>query len=440
MKLAILCACVILLAATTCPAEVEYDAYGGAKAVQGQAQGRFTLQKVGERWWLMTPDGHGFVSLGIAHILQGIQQPLFKDKYNSSQADFLADVAKNMKAWGFNSAGYGCSNKANLEIAKHLPFMISIEVLFTNHWRATDFHYDDVFDPDWQTKAAAEIAAFCKPAKDQKNLIGYYTTDAPTWTLRKARKGQPDWLGFYRALPAKSPGKAKYVEFLVQRLGAVDAVTKRYKVTADSADALKALTDWPLDAANAEILADDEAFLALIAKEYYGVCHAAIRKNDPDHLYFGDRYFDTDIPEVVLREALPFLDGVAIQPNDKGKFNRELFDKVYTAAKKPILICDWAVNFPTPENPKVMWGAFDTEDLAADAYDAYLKAAFATPYLLGIHRCTYIDLPRPTVLKQGLIRQNGTPYETTVKRYTEIHRQLYERVYSSPVPNADPTR
>jgi hypothetical protein len=35
-------------------------------------------------------------------------------------------------------------------------------------------------------------------------------------------------------------------------------------------------------------------------------------------------------------------------------------------------------------------------------------------------------------MKQGLIRENGTPYETTAKQHTKIHRRLYEQVYSSP--------
>jgi len=321
-------------------------------------------------------------------------------------------------------------------MGKNLPFMVSIEVLFTSRWPAGEFHYDDVFDTEWQRKAAAEIRQFCQPVRDQKNLIGYYVTDGPWWGLRKV-KGQPDWLGYYRSLPAKAPGKRQYVECLVKRLGSVEAVTKRYRIAADSAEALQAVTDWPVDANNAEILADDEEFLGLIAKEYYRVCQAAIRQNDPNHLFFGDRYFDVDIPKPVLRAALPYIDGVAVQPNDKGKFNREFFDRIYAEANKPILICDFAVNFPTPEHPKVMWAGSDTEEATADAYEAFLRAALATPYMFGVHRCTYIDLARPTVLKQGLVRENGTPYETTVRRYTEIHRQLYERVYSGSSPKPE---
>ena len=428
--------CLVLLAATACSAEVKYDQYGGTQSVRGKPKGVFSLAKLDDHWWLLTPDGNGFISMGVVHILQGTTQSIFQTKYNGSDAryGYVDDAAKNLKAWGFNSAGYQSTGKTNVEMAKYLPFMVSIEVLFTSRWRGDKFHYDDVFDPAWQRKATKEIGQFCQPVRGHKNLIGYYITDIPCWSLRKV-EGHPDWLGYYRSLPANTPGKQRYIAYLVERLGSVEAVAARYGVTAASDKALQAIVDWPIDAADAAILADDEAFLGLIAKEYYRICHAAIRQNDPNHLFFGDRYYDIDIPESVLRAALPYVDGIAIQPSGKEQFNRARFDHVYALADKPIIICDWAYSFPTLEHPKVMWVSFKTEDAAADAYETFLNDAFATPYILGVHRCTYIDLLRPTnVLKQGLIREDGTPYETTVKRYAEIHRKLYERVYANRLP------
>lgn len=432
---------ILLAAATVCFAEVKYDQYGGAQSVQGKAKGVFSVAKFNDRWWLLTPDGNGFISMGVVHILQGTSQPVFKAKYGGSEAGhgYVDDAAKNLKAWGFNTGGYQSTTKTNLEMAKYLPFVVSMEILATSRWQAEKFHYDDVFDPVWQRKTAKEIEQVCQPVRDQKNLIGYCITDIPSWTLRKA-DGHPDWMGYYRSLPADAAGKQRYVAYLVERLGSVQAIASRYGVTAASEKDLQAVTEWPIDAADATILADDEAFVVLIAKEYYRLCHTAIRQSDPNHLFFGDRYCDIDVPEPVLRAALPYLDALAIQPTGH-KFNRDRFDRIYKIADKPILICDWAYSFSTPEHPKTMWVSFNTEDEAADAYEAYLNDAFAAPYMLGVHRCQYIDRPRPGTLKQGLIREDGTPYETTVKRYTEIHRKLYERMYTKQfAPTSGPTK
>ncbi|NLF02934.1 MAG: hypothetical protein GX601_18375 [Anaerolineales bacterium] len=418
----------VTMLATTSAAfgQERVDRYGGALSVQGKATGFFSLARLDDRWWLVTPEGHGFVSMGVVHLRQSQRSPLVQQRYGGDPKAFMADAAANLRAWGFNTAGYGCTYKDALEIPEPLPYLVSIEVLFTSMWRGGEFHYDDVFDSAWQRAAREEIAAFCRPVRDDRALIGYYLTDTPAWRLK--RRGEGDWLTYYRSLPADAPGKRRYVEFLVERLGSVEAVAGRYGVKADTAEGLRAATGWSIDLADRQILADDEAFVAVIAQEYYRLCHEAIRANDRNHLIFGDRYFDADIPETILQAALPYVDAIAIQPPAKAQFARPLFDKVYAVAGKPILICDFAMNFPTPEYPKVMWASFPTEDAAADAYEAWLRDAFATPYILGVHRCTYVDQPK-NVLKQGLVRLDGTPYETTVRRYAQVHRALYERLY-----------
>jgi len=124
--------------------------------------------------------------------------------------------------------------------------------------------------------------------------------------------------------------------------------------------------------------------------------------------------------------------GIAIQPvSSGGIFEKTVFDEVYDLTGKPLIICDFAVNFPTQEHPNIMWDAgAKTEEQAADIYEIFLKAAFATPYVVGVHRCTYIDKPSPEgILKQGLIRQDGTPCEITVRKYKEIHQRLLRRLY-----------
>lgn len=44
------------------------DSYGGALAIQGKSIDWFSVQKIRDRWWFVTPEGHGMVSLGIMHI------------------------------------------------------------------------------------------------------------------------------------------------------------------------------------------------------------------------------------------------------------------------------------------------------------------------------------------------------------------------------------
>ena len=45
------------------------DAYGGAMTIKAQATGYFWLKEINGRWFFITPEGHGFIPLGVNHLL-----------------------------------------------------------------------------------------------------------------------------------------------------------------------------------------------------------------------------------------------------------------------------------------------------------------------------------------------------------------------------------
>ncbi len=417
---------------------LKLDGYGGAMSIRGQATGWFAVQQVNGRWWLVTPDGHGMISLAVVHILQGAYQPIFKEAYKGDAVAYAKDVAENLRHWGFNSAGYGCVWKSRDEaMAGELPFMVSMEDLLGMSRFSKAQERPDLFDLTTRQALAGRIAEHVNPVKDSKNLMGYFYDDAVLWWSVAERKKGIDWAMAYRKLPATAPGKAQYVDFLLSRHQTAAAINPIYGTTAADRAALLAETAWPKALPeDPAVVEDDKAFVPVVARQFYNICHDEIRNLDPNHLIFGDRYFGTDLPNLdgVLKEAAPYVDVISIQPFDKDHFNGELYDKVAAATGKPIVFCDFAVDFATPQYPSGMWGSWPTEDKAADIYAQFLDDAFSKPYMIGIHRCTYIDLPRPTMLKQGLVQQDGKPYVRTVQRYAEIHKKLYEHLYGADVP------
>src|SRR5262245_27137724 len=55
------------------------DQYGGLRAVRSEASGFFRVEKR-DRWWLVTPAGHGWLGFGVNHVTPGwLNQP-----YNAS--------------------------------------------------------------------------------------------------------------------------------------------------------------------------------------------------------------------------------------------------------------------------------------------------------------------------------------------------------------------
>jgi hypothetical protein len=355
----------------------------------GDATGMFHLGKINGRDCLIAPDGNPFLTLGVNHV-QAIQQngdpDIFSKQYGRDWEKACAAAHEDFRRWGFNTAGYGSPEP----LRRMMPCMVpSYLTKNANYLSDQEFFYSDIFDPNVQEKMKDQLRDLVRTNKDNPNLIGYYWTDTPQWDLERARRKRgTDWVSMIRELPASAPGKKRYERFL------------------------------------AEGGASDEDFLRLIARELYKVIGEETRRLHPDALIFGERYLMNDHPNCVLEEALPYIDVLSIQPGG-AEFNGAFFDRLHKKTGKPILLCDHQSSFATTDYPKTMWQQLESEEAVGKAYAQYLKDAFTKPYIIGYHRCQYIDRcdAHSGVLKQGMIREDGTPYKTLMKYVLEANEQ-----------------
>lgn len=146
-------------------------------------------------------------------------------------------------------------------------------------------------------------------------------------------------------------------------------------------------------------------------------------------MIFGERYAGAALPWEVIQEALPWIDVVSVQPNP-ATFPADSFDRLYKETGKPIMICDHSVSFNTPEHSNVMWNTLPDIDAVGKSYQRYLQEGFSTPYLIGYSRCQYINRFKGSrkILKQGLLKADGTPYPELVKWVTKVNWGLHERL------------
>ena len=83
-----------------------------AKTTQLEPDGFFTLGKRKDHWWLITPDGKPFFTMGVNHIDPAtLRYPenihIWREKYGGSTVRWIKEsVAPNLKKWGFNSVGW----------------------------------------------------------------------------------------------------------------------------------------------------------------------------------------------------------------------------------------------------------------------------------------------------------------------------------------------
>ena len=119
-----------------------------------------------------------------------------------------------------------------------------------------------------------------------------------------------------------------------------------------------------------------------------------ITKCDPDHLIFGDRFaFNTYDPDVV-KEMLPYVDAIAIQPPFQSAYPGDRYDEIYKLAGKPIILCDFAIRFKDGDKDIRNWKPAENSVAAGEAYTEYVRAALDTNYILGMFWCNPVDTPR----------------------------------------------
>jgi len=437
--------------------EITFDAHGGDERVQLEATGFFRAEKVCERWWLVTPEGHPFYSQGVNNITPygdtGLETGVANyaetvaDEYES--LDAWADTAvERLAAWSLNTAG--CWSNADLMFPR-MPYAYSLG-LASDDW--VEGTVADYFDPDWIAEVEANAAAAADRATDP-DLIGYFIDNEIRWG--------PDWRGFdtllqlYLELPAGAAGKDVAVQLLLDELGDVDGINDLLGTAFADEDALREATEgWDaLDHDCGGIAADlTTAFLTLAADQYFAVATHAIRAHDADHMILGNREVSVTTRLEVYQAAEPYLDAFSIN-------NYVFFDVVSEGAIElsgsldpadgfaalhgyvdmPILITEFgfrADDSGLPNSWPPQYPTLDTQEDRADAFEEYAVEHQAVPWIVGYHWFEWVDQPPDGRFdgednNWGLVSEQDEVYEAVTGRMAEVNPRVWEHL-QVPVP------
>jgi len=102
----------------------EQDRFGGTARIHGEATGFFRIEEIDGRWWFITPDGHGFLSLAVNHIDSAcLKYPdnvhVWNDRYGDERSFCENGVRYDLKDWGFNTVGW--SQEVHVRQRTHTP-------------------------------------------------------------------------------------------------------------------------------------------------------------------------------------------------------------------------------------------------------------------------------------------------------------------------------
>ena len=454
------------------------DEYGGwAGGPQEKATGFFrTLERDG-KWWLVTPSGHLYLSLGVDVLLvsdgftivenredmfawlPGKDDPLAKHygsidhvlygptkkgrMFNFYSANlerkYGADYAANwrkvsldrLQAWGFNTVA-NWSDPAFYAM-KRVPYTATLDLGGDYARVASGQDYwgkmHDPFDPKFAAAVDKCILEKIAPYRSDPWCVGYFIDNEISWGSTGSDR-QHFGLVYGTLEGGKdSPAKGAFIELLKKRYRKIEGLNKSWGTAFTSWQEFLAQPFKPEGDLAGPMREDFTEFLTAFARQYFRVIHDAQKRQDPNHLYLGCR-FAWRTPEAVAA-ASEYCDVVSFN------IYRPRVDPVewdFTKSlNKPCIIGEF--HFGAVDRGMFHTGLVSTptQKARAEMYKDYIHSVVDNPAFVGCAWFQYFDEPLVGRIFDGenynigLVDVTDTPYPEMVAAAKSVHAEAYTR-------------
>ena len=106
-KVATACVALTCCSATIDAQTNDLDKYGGFVDIKGEKTGFLHAEKIDDRWMLVTPEGHGFWGIGMAHPVTDFMRGAITFTYGGDQEAWLRETIQRMRDLGYNCVWSG---------------------------------------------------------------------------------------------------------------------------------------------------------------------------------------------------------------------------------------------------------------------------------------------------------------------------------------------
>ncbi len=379
------------------PAQAQnLDNYGGFLKVKGEKTGYFHVEKQDGRWWLITPEGHGFFGIGISHPSSSFSKGAVNFAYNGDQAAFFKDGVKKVKDLGYNCAwggpysqeriregfidpeiGVKVYKEADFPYALHVPIIKHMVELKPGETRP------DVFSKEFKLFVTELVNETVAENKENSWLLGYYYGYG-SFMVDKA------WVNETINREAESPGRTHLLKILEHRYNSdIDKYNSIYQTSYKSFKEMekngkvnyKISYRFEKDPVKK---ADLKALLTEIIIQFYKVGHDEIRKVDPNHMILGTypKHFTFDL--AIWEKITPYIDILA--PQDISDVNP--INEIVEATGLPAFFSDQEYGnvFPLSLQGTKVGGVPDYIDRRV-YYDLIFRRIMSDPDIVGASLC-----------------------------------------------------
>jgi len=402
--------------------------YGGYKVNQVTATGYYRVEKKGDRWWIVDPEGYPFINRGVAVFVAGTstnQKAALTNKYGSSQ-NWVNSESDLLRYNGFNGAGAWSDIDLIRNSTKPLAYTVIVSPMgayntqnlkkyggtypiapgTTQGWQGYRYDLAMVFDPEFDTYIQSSISLISKYTMD-KNLLGYFTDNELPW-VNDALDIHIKYLG------TTEPGYIAAKAWLDARKG-------------------KNATATDINAA------DRLAFLGFYFETYVQKVAAAVRKYDPNHMYLGCK-FNQESEELsnseIFRVAGKYMDIISIDHYRKWEPDITIMSNWANWSGKPFMIVEFYTkgeDSRLPNNTGAGWNV-PTQLDRGYFYQNFAIELLRSKSCVGWHWFTYQDND-PLNLNtdssnrdsnKGIVNSDFAPYTPLMDNIKKLNEHVYE--------------
>ena len=423
-----------------------------------EASGFFRTEKRDGRWYLVTPEGHPFYSLGVNAVtaqqsatyvegreamFAGLPQPgeLLAAYFGTS--DSRSDTGANqgrafasgrwfdfykanlqrsygqvdpaawrtlsqdrLQAWGFNTLGNWSEPAFGGDT--RMPFSIPLSIHGDYATISTGVDWwgamPDPFDPRFAMATERAVAIASRDHRDNPWLLGYFADNELAWAGPADDPNGRYALAYATLrLTTDVPAKRAFLKQLRDKYRNQNGLSRAWGI---ELPAWELMEDpgfkAPLPSAEYPAIEKDmQAFLRLYAETYFKTIADSLEWHAPNHLLLGGR-FASSIPEAV-NACATFCDVLSFN-----FYTREPQHGYDFAAlrqlDKPLMVTEF--HFGSRDRGPFWGGVAEVykEEERGPAYAHFLAKALEEPQIVGVHWFQYLDQPVTGRLLDG---ENG---------------------------------
>ncbi|MBN1816861.1 MAG: beta-galactosidase [Sedimentisphaerales bacterium] len=398
---------------------------------------RYRLEKDGQNWWLISPEGKCFYSIGTVG-------PNLSNAIDRSAEGLKA--VQTLREYGFNSLA-GWTNPTewlqinqSLEVNHQSPLPLFCFIQTNTLQDKFDFLVDsqgntgpaghafpDPFDPVFEEAYALAAQKIQEQIGDKSWFVGWFADNELSHE------------DLYRYVYSTHCAKA-FLEYIQKRYPRVEFLNDTWKTHLTSFEDLlvqKPSPSLPVGPMAADFL----AFERRIVQHYIDVTLRTIRRLDSQRPIFSNRFMASGVGAYArVLDLYSRYDGIGVNlyPSNQSpglNENETAYLNLFHAfTQKPVLVSEWSVPamdsglYDPASSVPLDWSyneAVATQNQRARQAAHVALDLYNLPFVVGSHWFTWQDIDNPNRrANRGLFTADNQPWSELLHQFGQMHRKI----------------